>query len=60
LYQAVKRVILRLLLTFNVAECKEIAMQMFIFAKRAAPFKGKNLPLHRNGARDEVSWCSAT
>jgi hypothetical protein len=33
-------------------------MQMFIFAKCAAPFKGKYLPLHQVGARDVVYWCS--
>ncbi|QIX94679.1 hypothetical protein [Cedecea sp. FDAARGOS_727] len=46
-----------LLLTFNLAECKEIAKRMFIFAKRAAPFKGKDMPLHRNGACDVAFWC---
>ncbi|EFC55512.1 hypothetical protein ENTCAN_07686 [Enterobacter cancerogenus ATCC 35316] len=30
---------------------------MFIFAKRAAPFRGKNLSLHRFGARDAQCWC---
>jgi hypothetical protein len=30
---------------------------MFIFAKRAAPFRGKNLPLHYFGAGFVIVWC---
>ncbi|WP_312742474.1 hypothetical protein [Cedecea neteri] len=46
-----------LLLASNLAECKEIANKMFIFAKRAAPFKGKDVPVHYNGAYDVAFWC---
>jgi len=31
---------------------------LFIFAKRAAPFRGKNICLHRFGATDELRWCA--
>jgi hypothetical protein len=48
-----------LLLTSNLAECKDFAIQMFVFAKRAAPFKGKNVPLHYFGARNVIVWCSS-
>jgi len=30
---------------------------LFIFAKRAAPFRGNNLSLHRFGAADDLRWC---
>src|SRR5690606_10311071 len=38
------------LLTFSLAECKDFAALLFIFAKCAAPFRGKNLSLHCLGA----------
>ncbi|WP_366541310.1 hypothetical protein, partial [Salmonella enterica] len=31
---------------------------LFIFAKCAAPFRGKNRSLHNNGATDAVLWCN--
>ncbi|ATF96634.1 hypothetical protein CO700_05980 [Citrobacter koseri] len=45
------------LLTFSLAECKDFAALLFIFAKCAAPFRGKNLSLHCLGATDDRYWC---
>ncbi|MIF50009.1 hypothetical protein EL09_09540 [Salmonella enterica subsp. enterica] len=45
------------LLTFSVACCKHFAAILFIFAKCAAPFRGKNPTLHRSGATDDRFWC---
>ena len=41
----------------SVSTLNNLAALLFIFAKRAAPFRGINLPLHRFGATDELCWC---
>ncbi|THE41603.1 hypothetical protein DJ535_05345 [Citrobacter murliniae] len=45
------------LLTFSLDECKEFAVLLFIFAKCAAPFRGKNILLHFLGATSDPLWC---
>ncbi|MEG1120670.1 MAG: hypothetical protein RSE62_00555 [Citrobacter sp.] len=45
------------LLTFSLDECKEFAVLLFIFAKCAAPFEGKNILLHISGATCAQIWC---
>jgi hypothetical protein len=45
------------LLTFSLDECKEFAVLLFIFAKCAAPFEGKNILLHLSGATCAQLWC---
>ena len=45
------------LLTFSLDECKEFDVLLFIFARCAAPFGGKNILLHFPGATYAQLWC---